>query len=59
MLEKQGKNNYLHRRVWLKWLQFLLKHSHHLQPALVGILREQNMQEHKEDSYIAHIWLVI
>lgn len=59
MLEKPGKNNYLHRRVWLKRLQFLLKDSHHLQPTLVGILMEQNMQEHTEDGYIAHIWLLI
>lgn len=40
--KKQDKTNYIHGCVWLKRLQFLLKYSHHLQPALIGILKEKN-----------------
>lgn len=59
VLENWGKNSYLHRRDWLERLQFLLKHSHHLQPALVGILTVANAHKREEGIWNAGIWWLI
>lgn len=54
--KQRKKRFYLHWSFWLLWLQFLLKHSHHLQPALVCILKEWKKQNTAKWNYYKNIY---